>query len=72
MKLLLDQNISHRVVAQLIQACPGTEHVAYLGMGGALDDAIWNYAKAHEFCIVTQDADFHEYCLLYGGPPLVI
>jgi predicted nuclease of predicted toxin-antitoxin system len=21
---------------------------------------------------VTQDADFHEYSLLYGGPPLVV
>ncbi len=21
---------------------------------------------------MTQDADFHEYCLLYDGPPLVI
>jgi len=41
-------------------------------MGDAPDSTIWEYAKEHDFSIVTQDADFHEYCLLYGGPPLVI
>ena len=72
MKLLLDQNISHRLIASLIEAYPESTHVAYLDMGDAIDEDIWKYAKEHDFCIVTQDADFHEYCLLYGGPPLVI
>jgi predicted nuclease of predicted toxin-antitoxin system len=72
MKLLLDQNISHRLIASLIETYPGSTHVAYLDMGEAPDNSIWHYAKENGFSIVTQDADFHEYCLLYGGPPLVI
>lgn len=72
MKLLLDQNISHRLVASLIEIYPESTHVAYLEMGQAPDNDIWLYAKENGFSIVTQDADFHEYCLLYGGPPLVI
>jgi len=72
MKLLLDQNISHRLVATLLASYPESTHVSYLDMGDAVDTAIWQYAKDHGFCIVTQDADFHEYSLLYGGPPLII
>jgi predicted nuclease of predicted toxin-antitoxin system len=72
MKLLLGQNISHRLIASLIETYPGSTHVAYLDMGEAPDNSIWHYAKENGFSIVTQDADFHEYCLLYGGPPLVI
>lgn len=72
MKLLLDQNISHRLIASLIDTYPESTHVTYLDMGAAADNVIWHYAKENGFSIVTQDADFHEYCLLYGGPPLVI
>ena len=72
MKLLLDQNISHRLVSLLLDQYPDSTHVAYLNMGEAIDNDIWDYAKKNDFCIVTQDADFHEYCLLYGGPPFII
>ena len=72
MKLLLDQNISHRLVAPLSEVFPESTHVAYLDMGDASDESIWQYAQEHGHGIVTLDADFHEYSLLYGGPPLVI
>ncbi len=72
MKLLLDQNISHRLIAKLLAAYPNSSHVTYLGMADAPDNTIWRYAQEHNFNIVTQDADFHEYSLLYGGPPLII
>lgn len=72
MKLLLDQNISHRLIAKLIDSFPDSSHVTYLGMADVSDIEIWKYAQKHNFSIVTQDADFHEHCLLYGGPPLII
>jgi len=72
MKLLLDQNISHRLIAKLIETFPDSSHVAYLDMSDAPDIEIWKYAQKHNFSIVTQDADFHEHSLLYGGPPLII
>lgn len=72
MKLLLDQNISHRLVKALCEYYPGSTQVALLGMDDSTDKAIWEYAREEGFAIVTQDADFHEYSLLLGGPPLVI
>lgn len=72
MKLLLDQNLSHRLVKSLNDVYPGSNQVALLDMGDADDKAIWNYAKENEYVIVTQDADFYELSMLLGGPPQVI
>ncbi|PHR19247.1 MAG: hypothetical protein COA38_19840 [Fluviicola sp.] len=72
MKLLLDQNLSHRMVASLNEFYPDSTQVSLLGMGEASDKSIWEYAREEGYAIVTQDADFHEYSLLEGGPPLVI
>ena len=72
MKLLLDQNLSHRLVPALIETYPDSSHVSSLNMGEASDLEIWRYAKQEGFSIVTLDADFHEYSLLYEGPPLII
>lgn len=72
MKLLFDQNLSHRLVNQLEDFFPGSNQVSLLGLGAAPDKQIWHYAKDHQFAIVTLDADFHEFSLLWGGPPLVI
>ncbi len=35
-------------------------------------DRIWEFAKLHDFCIVTQDSDFAERSRLYGAPPKVV
>ena len=44
MKLLLDQNISHRLVASLTESYPDTTQVALLGLGDADDRTIWELA----------------------------
>jgi predicted nuclease of predicted toxin-antitoxin system len=72
MKLLLDQNVSHRLVASLIQTFPDTTQVTLLGLGEADDRAIWELAQREGYAIVTHDADFEAYSVLAGGPPLVI
>ncbi|WP_146873620.1 DUF5615 family PIN-like protein [Halovibrio variabilis] len=72
MKLLLDQNLSFRLVKHLEEFFPGSNQVALLDLGDAPDQQIWRYAKDHQYAIVTLDADFHEFSLLWGGPPLVI
>jgi predicted nuclease of predicted toxin-antitoxin system len=71
-KLLLDQNLSYRLVKHLDEFFPGSSQVALLGLDAASDQQIWRYAKDHQYAIVTLDADFHEFSLLWGGPPLVI
>lgn len=73
MKLLLDQNISRRIVPSLSEVFPESTHVAYLEMSEQTTDKdIWQYALDCDYAIVTLDADFHELALLYGAPPLVI
>lgn len=72
MKLLLDENLSRRIVPLLVTDYPGTTQVALLGMEQASDTEIWQYAKEHNFVIVTKDADFYDLSLLNGAPPKVI
>ena len=72
MKLLLDQNLSYRLIESLSACYPGTEQVERLGLGEADDRTIWAYAQQEGYSIVTQDADFYEYSILEGGPPLII
>ncbi len=72
MKLLLDQNLSPRLAASLCEVYPGSTHVRDVGLGSATDEAVWNYAAAHGFAIVSKDADFHQRSFLLGPPPKVI
>lgn len=73
MKLLLfDQNISPRLVEQLADIYPESNHVYLIGMGDANDNEIWEYAKQHNYMIVTKDADFSELGVVKGFPPKVI
>lgn len=72
MKLLLDENISDRLLKRLSDLYPGSEHVVTAGFAGMDDAVIWDYAKKHGFHIVTQDADFADRIELYGAPPKVI
>jgi len=72
MKVLLDQNISRKLVKELQEAFPGSTHIALLGLQKASDEEVWNYARGNGFTIVTQDSDFNERSLVYGYPPKVI
>lgn len=72
MKLLFDQNLSRKLVARLAELFPNSSHVQFHSLTAAEDSEIWEFAKAQDFCIVTQDADFAERTRLYGSPPKVI
>jgi predicted nuclease of predicted toxin-antitoxin system len=72
MKLLLDENLSRRLVPFLLNDYPDTTQVALLGMERASDREIWEYARANSFVIVTRDSDYYELSTLYGQPPKVI
>ncbi len=72
MKLLLDENLSRRIIPTLLTAYPGSTQVALLELNEAHDLEIWKYAKNEGYAIVTQDADFHEQSVLTKGPPLII
>lgn len=72
MKLLLDQNISRKLVKELKDLFPRTNHVYLINLYTASDEKIWIYARDNNFTIVTQDSDFNERSLIYGYPPKVI
>ena len=72
MKLLLDENLSRRVVPFIQDAFPNSTQIALLSMENSPDKDIWHYAKAHDYVIVTKDSDFYEMSLLYGQPPKII
>ncbi len=72
MKLLLDQNLSFRLLEELEPAYPGSTQVKFVDLDRADDLTVWKYAKDNGFTIVTKDSDFHEFSLLYGNPPKII
>ncbi len=72
MKLLLDENLSRRLVPFLQDLFPGSSQVVPAGIERATDRQIWQFAKDRGFVIVTNDADFEELSILLGAPPQVI
>ena len=72
MKLLLDENLSLRLIESLADLYPGSDHVHNLNLGGANDSEVWDYAKLHGFAIVSKDSDFAERSVLEKNPPKII
>jgi predicted nuclease of predicted toxin-antitoxin system len=71
-KLLLDENLSDRIIHRIVDLYPNSEHVKTLGLINTDDAVIWEYAKTNGFVIVSKDSDFHQRSLLYGHPPKFI
>ena len=72
MKLLLDQNISHRLARRVSDLYPGSTHTRRIGLREAPDSAIWDYALNNGFMIVTKDSDFQARSMIDGHPPKVV
>ena len=74
MKLLLDANISWRLVPILKEhfgECIHTDNIPELGFS-AKDTKIWQYAKNNGYTIITRDNDFNDLIALKGFPPKII
>ena len=72
MKLLLDQNLSPRLVTRLSDVFPAAEQVQSVGVGSQPDLDIWDFAAKNGYTIVTKDVDFSDMSILLGAPPKVI
>lgn len=72
MKLLFDQNLSYRLCEALKDISPKGSHVRLLGMNRASNIEIWEYARKHNFVVITQDVDFYAISLLKGAPPQIL
>jgi len=71
-KILLDQNISFRVIGLLTSAFEKVDQVKTLGLTDASDKEIWDYALLNDYTIVTFDSDFIEIATLRGTPPKIV
>jgi predicted nuclease of predicted toxin-antitoxin system len=72
MKLLIDQNLSYKLAAELAAEFPGSAHARDMGLATATDTHVWSHAAAQGFVIVSKDADFQQRALLMGHPPKVV
>ena len=72
MKLLLDQNLSRKIVSQINDLYPESCHLTTVLPETALDQEIWEFAKGNDFVIVTKDDDFEQRSVLLGHPPKVL
>lgn len=72
MKLLLDENLSHRLVPLLQNDYAGTRHVSDIGLQGGTDAVIWDLARREGYALASKDDDFRQLSLLRGAPPKVL
>jgi predicted nuclease of predicted toxin-antitoxin system len=54
-KLLLDENLSDRIISQIADLFPDSTHTKAVGLREADDFVVWGWAKKHGFTIVSKD-----------------
>ena len=72
MKLLFDENLSHRLVERLADIYPGSQHVRQLGMKSAPDRIVLGYAELMEMVLVTKDTDFDDLGILHSDTARIL
>jgi predicted nuclease of predicted toxin-antitoxin system len=73
MKILIDQNISFRIVAQIEQSFTTVSHVKSLNLIDENDYKIFLFARQNGYdAILTLDEDFYNILLEHNPPPKVI
>ena len=70
--LLLDENLSPRLIARVENYFPGSLHVLHAGLDNSPDQEIWDFAKRKAFAVVTKDRDFLTLLEKNGPPPKVL
>jgi predicted nuclease of predicted toxin-antitoxin system len=71
-KLLLDENLSRRLVPALQARFPGSSQVALLGLERAADTQLCDHAAKHDFVICSKDDDFQRLVAARGYRPRLI
>lgn len=74
MKILLDANLSCRLVKKLANVFPECLHVSRSGLANPASDLeIWYWAKANNYIIiVSNDEDYRFLLERFGSPPKVV
>jgi predicted nuclease of predicted toxin-antitoxin system len=72
-KLLLDFNLSPKLVGMVDDLWPGSIHIRSAGFEGETpDEAIWQYAKQNGFAILTAGYGFLRQADQFGRMPIAI
>ena len=72
MKLLLDENISRRIVPALQDRFPGSSQVALLGLERASDAQLCDFAADQGFMLCSKDDHFQRLVTSRGYRPKLI
>ncbi len=73
MKILVDQNISYRLVQHIAGVFSEVAHIKSLDLIDANDYQIFLAARQHGYAaVLTQDEDFYSLLLEHGTPPKII
>ncbi len=72
MKLLFDQNISHKLIKKIHDLYPDSSHVGLHKLSKSDDNLVRQFAIDNNFLIVTQDSDFYDIAIIKGIPPKII
>lgn len=73
MKILIDQNISYRLLARIESEFPNCFHVKDLDLMDAIDFQIFQYARQNDFDLIfTLDEDFNIIQLEHSIPPKIV
>jgi predicted nuclease of predicted toxin-antitoxin system len=73
MKILLDANISWKLVNKLKPIFGECAHVDLIGLNVPANDIdIWNYAFDNGYIIITKDNDFADLMEIKGFPPKIV
>ena len=72
MKLLFDENLSHKLARLLEDLFPLSIHVRDVGLKAAGDPVVWEYAKINYLILISKDSDMHQRSFLFGPPPRVV
>ena len=73
MKILLDANISWKLIKNLNPVFGICDHVDLIGINVPANDLeIWNYARENGYIIITKDNDFLDILDKNGYPPKVV
>ena len=73
MRLLIDANLSWRLVKLIKNDFPDVIHLVNTQLKEAASDTeIWNFASENDYTIVTNDDDFYLLTVSKGFPPKII
>jgi predicted nuclease of predicted toxin-antitoxin system len=71
-KLLLDENLSDKILPAIADFFPESTHVKAVRLTQCSDHEVAEWAGRNDFTIVSKDTDFYQRSVVFGAPPKFI